>query len=165
MICKKCGCRVNDAATFCDKCGAPMAEFGQKETPKPTPKLTANSKKLLIASLAVLALILVCVGGLLFESQQKRNYANRAAKAIREDEGEWSSIDEVYVYEKTVSVDLKDGSKYICNMLTTGGVQVLTRYNYPTVEEKKTEYFNDNRNNIKEKGTAIPISDINPLYR
>ena len=46
-----------------------------------------------------------------------------------------------------------------------GGVQVLTRYNYPTVEEKKTEYFNDNRNNIKEKGTAIPISDINPLYR
>ncbi len=147
MICKKCGCRVNDAATFCDKCGAPMAEFGQKEPPKSTPKLTANSKKLLIASLAVLALILVCVGGLLFESQQKKNYANRAAKALREEEGEWSNIDEVYVYEKAVSVDLKDGSKYICNMLTTGGVQVLTRYNYPTVEEKKTEYFNDNRSN------------------
>ena len=67
MICKKCGCRVNDAATFCDKYGAPMAEFGQKETLKSTPKLTANSKKLLIVSLAVLALILVCVGGLLFE--------------------------------------------------------------------------------------------------
>ena len=31
MICKKCGCRVNDTATFCDKCGASMAEFGQKE--------------------------------------------------------------------------------------------------------------------------------------
>lgn len=165
MICKKCGCRVSDTATFCDKCGAPMAEFGQKETPKPTLKLTKNRKRLLIASVAILALILVCAGGLLFESQQKKNYANRAAKAIREDEGEWSSIDEVYVYEKTVSVDLKDGSKYICYMLTTGGVQVLTRYNYPTVEEMKTEYFNNNRNNIKEKGTAIPINDINPAYR
>ena len=31
MICKKCGCRVSDTATFCDKCGASMTEFGQKE--------------------------------------------------------------------------------------------------------------------------------------
>lgn len=36
MICKKCGCRVSDTAAFCDKCGAPMAEFGQAEPPKPT---------------------------------------------------------------------------------------------------------------------------------
>lgn len=28
MICRKCGCRVSDTATFCEKCGAPMAEFG-----------------------------------------------------------------------------------------------------------------------------------------
>jgi len=31
MICKKCGCRVSDTAAFCDKCGAPMAEFGMPE--------------------------------------------------------------------------------------------------------------------------------------
>ena len=35
MICKKCGCRVSDSAAFCDKCGASMAEFGQKEVSAP----------------------------------------------------------------------------------------------------------------------------------
>ena len=42
MICKKCGCRVSDTATFCEKCGAPMAEFGIKEE-KPQKKAAYNS--------------------------------------------------------------------------------------------------------------------------
>ena len=49
MICKKCGCRVNDTATFCDKCGASMAEFGQKEGTVESVKKSPSTKKIVVA--------------------------------------------------------------------------------------------------------------------
>lgn len=45
MICKKCGCRVSDTAAFCDKCGAPMAEFGQKEVTTPQKAKSPEERK------------------------------------------------------------------------------------------------------------------------
>jgi len=45
MICKKCGCRVSDTATFCDKCGASMTEFGQKEATVESVKKVAFDKE------------------------------------------------------------------------------------------------------------------------
>lgn len=45
MICKKCGCRVSDSAAFCDKCGASMAEFGQKEVSAPQKAKSPEEKK------------------------------------------------------------------------------------------------------------------------
>ncbi len=49
MICKKCGCRVSDTATFCEKCGAPMAEFGIKEeTPQKNESAAIKSGKAVV---------------------------------------------------------------------------------------------------------------------
>lgn len=49
MICKKCGCRVSDTATFCEKCGAPMAEFGIKEeTPQKKESAAIKSGKAVV---------------------------------------------------------------------------------------------------------------------
>lgn len=170
MICKKCGCRVSDTASFCDKCGAPMAEFGIKEQPNSSDALSkkaakgqADINKWAIGIIAVVLIAIVC--GFFFMNQQKRSYANRAIWAIRSEEYTTSSIDTIYVYEKKVAVTLLNGNEYICNMLNDGGVQILTRYNYPSLEEKKNQYFNSAKATVEEKGTEIPISAINPIYR
>lgn len=170
MICKKCGCRVSDTASFCDKCGAPMAEFGIKEQPNSSDALSkkaakgqADINKWAIGIIAVILIAIVC--GFFFMNQQKRSYANRAIWAIRSEEYTTSSIDTIYVYEKKVAVTLLNGNEYICNMLNDGGVQILTRYNYPSLEEKKNQYFNSAKATVEEKGTEIPISAINPIYR
>lgn len=170
MICKKCGCRVSDTAAFCDKCGAPMEEFGIKEQTdcsdvhaQKVTKGQADISKWAIGIIAVVLIAIVC--GFFFMSQQKKNYANRAVRAIRSEEYTTSSIDAIYVYEKEVAVTLLNGNEYICNMLNDGGVQILTRYNYPSLEEKKSQYFNSAKATVEEKGTEIPISAINPIYR
>ena len=170
MICKKCGCRVSDTASFCDKCGAPMAEFGIKEQPNSSDALSkkaakgqADINKWAIGIIAVVLIAIVC--GFFFMNQQKRSYANRAIWAIRSEEYTTSSIDTIYVYEKKVAVTLLNGNEYICNMLNDGGVQILTRYNYPSLEEKKNQYFNSAKATVEEKGTEIPKSAINPIYR
>lgn len=87
MICKKCGCRVNDDAAFCDKCGASMAEFGEKETPKPKgDTLILKNKKLVIAIAVVLAVLLavllVARNGAFID--EKTKYAIQATQAIQE---------------------------------------------------------------------------------
>ena len=170
MICKKCGCRVSDTATFCEKCGAPMAEFGIKEqthssdarTSKTT-KGQADINKWAIGIIVVVLIAIVC--GFFFIRQQEKNYANRAIRAIRSEEYTTSNIDTIYVYEKEVAVTLLNGNEYICNMRNDGGVQILTRYNYPSLEEVKSYYFNEAKATVEEKGTKIPISAINPVYR
>lgn len=58
MICKKCGCRVSDTAAFCDKCGAPMAEFGEKE---PEAAATAAIDKKQAARLAKILVPVVLI--------------------------------------------------------------------------------------------------------
>lgn len=170
MICKKCGCRVSDTASFCDKCGAPMAEFGIKEQPNSSDALSkkaakgqADINKWAIGIIAVVLIAIVC--GFFFMNQQKRSYANKAIGAIRSEEYTTSSIDTIYVYEKKVAVTLLNGNEYICNMLNDGGVQILTRYNYPSLEEKKSQYFNSAKATVEEKGTEIPKSAINLIYR
>lgn len=69
MICKKCGCRVSDTAAFCDKCGAPMAEFGQAKPPKPTTdekistafgKAKDNKQVKIILLIAVAIIVILC---------------------------------------------------------------------------------------------------------
>lgn len=78
MICKKCGCRVNDTATFCEKCGAPMAEFGQKEAQKPATdeklstilhKVEDNKQAKIILLAAVAIIVLLCA--ILFTNKAK----------------------------------------------------------------------------------------------
>ena len=64
MICKKCGCRVSDSAAFCDKCGASMAEFGQKEVsaPQKAKSPEERKKKIIIIALIVLGVLAVLFG-------------------------------------------------------------------------------------------------------
>ena len=88
MICKKCGCRVSDTAAFCDKCGASMAEFGQKETPKPATdekfstmfgKVKDNKQAEIILLVAVAIIVILCA--ILFTNKAK------AAKPFRLESG------------------------------------------------------------------------------
>lgn len=67
MICKKCGCRVSDTATFCDKCGASMTEFGQKEATVESVKKTPSTKKIVIA-----VVVLFCVAHFSFFQKHGR---------------------------------------------------------------------------------------------
>lgn len=63
MICKRCGCRVNDEAKFCDKCGASMAEFGKSEESKPSAIKTVfeENKRSVILIGTVLCIIVLAV--------------------------------------------------------------------------------------------------------
>lgn len=63
MICKRCGCRVNDEAKFCDKCGASMAEFGKSEESKPSAIKTVfeENKRSVILIGTVLCIIILAV--------------------------------------------------------------------------------------------------------
>ena len=88
MICKKCGCRVSDTASFCDKCGASMAEFGQKEAPKPATdekfstmfgKVKDNKQAKIILLVAVAIIVILCA--ILFTNKSK------AAKPFRLESG------------------------------------------------------------------------------
>ena len=65
MICKKCGCRVSNAATFCEKCGAPMAEFGIKESTSAEVQKGKNLKTKL-PIFAVIALVCIAAFGVFY---------------------------------------------------------------------------------------------------
>ena len=87
MICKKCGCRVNDDAAFCDKCGASMAEFGEKETAAPKEKTFLQKNIKIFIAIAVvlvvlLAVLLVARNGAFID--EKTKYAIQATQAIQE---------------------------------------------------------------------------------
>lgn len=63
MICKKCGCRVSDDASYCMKCGAAMNEYGISEQELQS-KEKGNKKKggrkiVILAIVVVVLLILV----------------------------------------------------------------------------------------------------------
>lgn len=62
MICKKCGCRVSDTATFCEKCGALMAEFGEPEVQKNGTQIAKKEKRIIVG---IILLLICCIGGLL----------------------------------------------------------------------------------------------------
>lgn len=62
MICKKCGCRVDDAAKFCNKCGASMEEFGEQEVQKNGVQIAKKEKRIIVG---VILLFICCIGGLL----------------------------------------------------------------------------------------------------
>lgn len=88
MICKKCGCRVSDTASFCDKCGASMAGFGQKEAPKPATdekfstmfgKVKDNKQAKIILLAAGAIIVILCA--ILFTNKAK------AAKPFRLESG------------------------------------------------------------------------------
>lgn len=113
MICKKCGCRVSDTAMFCDKCGASMAEFGEKESEKAKDISFAKKNKKLIAVVAILVLCLIGFVvakkmGMLLD--QKTKYAVIGVQAIKEDLLVPDSINvlDVMVYEKPEDEIQKD---------------------------------------------------------
>lgn len=84
MICRKCGCRVSDTATFCEKCGAPVEEFGVQEI-KGKVHTTINKKRIIV----VIIFLFICCIGVFFAYKngaflkQNERYVLQAAKAAR----------------------------------------------------------------------------------
>ena len=112
MICKKCGCRVSDSAAFCAKCGASMAEFGQKEVsaPQKAKSPEERKKKIIIIALIVLGVLAVLFG------VKKIAVANKAVKAIRSEYLVTSGVEGVYIEHYTLGLDnvyvvFNDGKK------------------------------------------------------
>lgn len=101
MICKKCGCRVSDTAVFCDKCGASMAEFGQKEVSETqkTKSPKERKKRMIIVALIILGILVVLFG------VKKVAVANKAVEAIRDEYVVVSGVKEVYVEHYTFGLD------------------------------------------------------------
>lgn len=105
MICKKCGCRVSDTAMFCDKCGAPMAEFDEKEPAQIENISFVKRNKKIIVIVAILILILL--GFVLAQRtglfiDQKTKYAIIGVQAIKDQLLVPDSINvlDVMVYER-----------------------------------------------------------------
>lgn len=59
MICKKCGCRVSDTASYCIKCGAAMNEYGISE--QEFQSKGKDNKKKVSRKIVVLAIVLVAL--------------------------------------------------------------------------------------------------------
>lgn len=160
MICKKCGCRVSDTAAFCDKCGASMAEFGQKEVSVTQKgKLPEErKKKLIIVALIALGVLAVLVG------VKKVATANKAVMAIRIEYAVTSSVEEIYVEHirfglDNVYVSFANGKDYICHVYSANMVDILTRSNYPYgTGTEKIELYESMARGLKEDG--VPIAPI-----
>lgn len=163
MICKKCGCRVSDTAVFCDKCGASMAEFGQKEVSETqkTKSPKERKKRMIIVALIILGILVVLFG------VKKVAVANKAVEAIRDEYVVVSGVKEVYVEHYTfgldnVYVEFNDGNDYICHVRGMNAVEILTKRNYPYGSgEEKTRLYELTASDIKEGGMLIAPVFIN----
>lgn len=160
MICKKCGCRVSDSAAFCAKCGASMAEFGQKEVgaPQKAKSPEERKKKIIIIALIVLGVLAVLFG------VKKIAVANKAVKAIRSEYLVTSGVEGVYIEHYTLGLDnvyvvFNDGKNYVCHVRGMNTVEILTRSNYPYgTGEEKTKLYESMASRIKEHG--LPIAPV-----
>lgn len=92
MICKKCGCRVSDTATFCDKCGASMTEFGQKEATVESVKKSPSTKKIVIA----VVVLILCCALFVFPKTRQVSATNKAVTAIRVEKSDSAKVTEAY---------------------------------------------------------------------
>lgn len=158
MICKKCGCLVSDTATFCDKCGAPMAEFGQKEA-RDTQKSTLSKekkKKIILAALVVVCVFILICGA------KKVACARTAVKAIRNEYYTTAAVEKVYIRHSSfrteaVYVMFENGDDYICYVFAGEAGKADTRktYGYSDTWEKRAEEFEEMADWIK-RG-SLPI--------
>ena len=122
MICKKCGCRVSDTAAFCEKCGAPMAEFGMTEEkqavlPPKDPKKTMTAVLAVIIA-ALIALLCVKFVPTLFRSTEsymaEGDYAKAYEKAQSDVERDMIRAENVAAVESAYTVEnLKDPTSFV----------------------------------------------------
>ena len=63
MFCQKCGSQIPDGAKFCTSCGAKLAEENTTTAPKTS---SSSAKTVIIVVAAVLGVLILCVGGLVF---------------------------------------------------------------------------------------------------
>ena len=132
MICKKCGCRVSDTATFCDKCGASMTEFGQKEATVESVKKSPSTKKIVIA----VVVLILCCALFVFPKTRQVSATNKAVTAIRVEKSDSAKVTEAYADfigpdPVRVYVVLENGHDYLCTVYSGKTVEVLTKKSYP----------------------------------
>lgn len=160
MICKKCGCRVNDTATFCDKCGASMAEFGQKEATVESVKKSPSTKKIVIA----VVVLILCCALFVFPKTRQVSATNKAVTAIRVEKGDSAKVTEVYAdfigpAPVRVYVVLENGHDYLCTVYSEKPVEVLTKMSYPYGDsyKEKEELYYGTADDVK-SGIALKVS-------
>ena len=145
MICKKCGCRVSDTATFCDKCGASMTEFGQKEATVESVKKSPSTKKIVIA----VVVLILCCALFVFPKTRQVSATNKAVTAIRVEKSDSAKVTEAYADfigpdPVRVYVVLENGHDYLCTVYSGKTVEVLTKKSYPygdSYKEKEKFYY------------------------
>ena len=145
MICKKCGCRVSDTATFCDKCGASMTEFGQKEATVESVKKQPSTKKIVIA----VVVLILCCALFVFPKTRQVSATNKAVTAIRVEKSDSAKVTEAYADfigpdPVRVYVVLENGHDYLCTVYSGKTVEVLTKKSYPygdSYKEKEKFYY------------------------
>ena len=132
MICKKCGCRVSDTATFCDKCGASMTEFGQKEATVESVKKSPSTKKIVIA----VVVLILCCALFVFPKTRQVSATNKAVTAIRVEKSDSAKVRVYVVFEY--------GHDFLCTVYSGKTVEVLTKKSYPygdSYKEKEKFYY------------------------
>lgn len=161
MICKKCGCHVSDTATFCDKCGAPMAEFGQKEVCDAQKSTLSKEKR---KKIILVVLIVVCVFILLYGAK-KVACARAAVKEIRNDYYVTEAVEKVYIRHSSfrteaVYVIFENEDDYICYVFAgeAGKADTRKNYGYSDTWEQRAEEFEEMADWIK-RG-SLPILPI-----
>lgn len=139
MICKKCGCRVGDTASFCEKCGAPMAEFGIKESKNAEVQKGKDLKTrppifVVIALVCIAALGVFCI--------------KVAPKFFRDAESYMAEGDYQTAYEKAKS-DAERNDIFVENLAAVQSADVVSNLKFPTSFVLNNAYYLDDDGNCK----------------
>lgn len=139
MICKKCGCRVNNTASFCDKCGAPMAEFGIKES-KNAEVQKGKGLKTRLPIFVVIALVCIAALGVF--------YTKVAPKFFRDAESYMAEGDYQTAYEKA-KTDTERNAIFVENLAAVQSADAVLNLKFPTSFVLNNAYYWDNDGDCK----------------
>lgn len=139
MICKKCGCRVSDTATFCEKCGAPMAEFGIKESENAGVQ-KEKSFKTKLPIFVVIALVCIAALGVF--------YIKVAPKIFRDTESYMAEGDYETAYAKA-KTDTERNSIFVENLAAVQSADAVLNLKFPSSFVLNNAYYWDDDGDCK----------------
>ena len=139
MICKKCGCRVSDTATFCEKCGVPMAEFGIKESENAEIQ-KGKSLKTRLPIFVVMALVCIAALGVFCTKVAPKFFRNAESYMA---EGDYQTA-----YEKAKS-DAERDAIFVENLAAVQSADAVLNLKFPTSFVLNNAYYWDNDGDCK----------------
>ena len=130
---------MSDTATFCEKCGAPMAEFGIKESENAGVQ-KAKSSKTKLPIFVVIALVCIAALGVF--------YIKVAPKIFRDTESYMAEGDYETAYAKA-KTDTERNAIFVENLAAVQSADAVLNLKFPTSFVLNNAYYWDNDGDCK----------------